>query len=75
MDDTERDVLAYMTLSAQHRTRLHGTNPLAGLSREVERRADVDDILPNEESVVRLIGAVRLEANDAWQLQHRCMQV
>jgi hypothetical protein len=29
----------------------------------------------NEESIVRLIGAVLLEANDEWQLQHRYMQV
>ena len=29
----------------------------------------------NEESIIRLIGAVLLEANDEWQLQHRYMQV
>ena len=27
--------------------------------------------LPNEASIVRLVGAVLLEANDEWQLQHR----
>jgi transposase-like protein len=31
--------------------------------------------LPNEDSIVRLIGAVLLEANDEWQLQHRYMQI
>ncbi len=30
---------------------------------------------PNEESIVRLIGAVLIEAKDEWQLQHRQMQV
>jgi transposase-like protein len=30
--------------------------------------------LPNEDSIIRLIGAVLLEANDDWQLQHRYMQ-
>ena len=29
---------------------------------------------PNEGSIIRLIGAVLLEANDEWQLQHRYMQ-
>ena len=30
--------------------------------------------LPNEESIVRLIGAVLLEAKDEWKLQHPYMQ-
>src|SRR3982074_1632715 len=31
MDDSEHDVLAYMTFPAQHRTKLHSTNPLERL--------------------------------------------
>jgi putative transposase len=75
MDDTEHDVLAYMTFPAQHRTKLHSTNPLERLNKEVKRRADVVGIFPNEASIVRLIGAVLLEQNDEWQLMHRYMQV
>ena len=73
--DSEADVLAYMTFPCQHRTKLHSTNPLERLNKEVKRRADVVGIFPNEESIVRLIGAVLLEANDDWQLQHRYMQI
>lgn len=51
------------------------TNPLERLNKEAKRRADVVGIFPNEDSIVRLIGAVLLEANDEWQLQHRYMQV
>ena len=75
MDEAENDVLAYMSFPAQHRTKLHSTNPLERLNKEIKRRADVVGIFPNEDSIKRLIGAVLLEANDDWQLQHRYMQI
>jgi transposase-like protein len=75
MDDSEDDVLAYLAFPAPHRTKLHSTNPLERLNKEVKRRADVVGIFPSEASIIRLIGAVLLEANDEWQLQHRYMGV
>ncbi len=75
MDSSEDDVLAYMPFPAQHRTKLHSTNPLERLNKEVKRRADVVGIFPSEASIIRLIGAVLLEANDEWQMQHRYMGV
>jgi putative transposase len=75
MDESEADGLAYMGFPAQHRTKLHSTNPLERLNKEVKRRADVVGIFPNEDSIVRLIGAVLFEQNDEWQSQHRYMQV
>lgn len=75
MDDSEADVLAYMAFPAQHRTKLHSTNPLERLNIEVKRRAKVVGIFPNEDSIIRLIGAVLFEQNDDWQGQHRYMQV
>ena len=75
MDESEHDVLAYMNFPAQHRTKLHSTNPLERLNKEVKRRADVVGIFPNEASITRLIGAVLLEQNDEWMLQHRYMQI
>lgn len=32
-------------------------------------------IFPNEDSIIRLIGAVLLEQNDEYQLQNRYMQI
>ena len=75
LDDSEHDVLAYMSFPTQHRVKLHSTNPLERLNKEVKRRADVVGIFPSEQSILRLIGAVLLEANDEWQMQHRYMQV
>lgn len=75
MDEAENDVLAYMDFPAAHRTKLHSTNGLERLNKEVKRRADVVGIFPNEASIIRLVGAVLMEANDEWQLQHRYLSV
>ena len=75
IDDSETDVLSHLDFTEQHRAKVHRTNPLERLNKEVKRRADVVGIFPNEASIIRLIGAVLLEHNDEWQLQHRYMQV
>ena len=41
MDDAEADVLAYKTFPAAHWPKLHSTNPIERLNKEVKRRADV----------------------------------
>jgi transposase-like protein len=73
MDEAEADVLAYKAFPAPHWAKLHSTNPLERLNKEVKRRADVVGIFPNEASITRLVGAILLEQNDEWQLQHRYM--
>jgi putative transposase len=75
IDDSETEVLCYLDFPEQHRSKLHSTNPLERPNKEVKRRADVVGIFPNEAAIIRLIGAVLLEQNDEWQLQHRYMQV
>jgi putative transposase len=73
MDEAETDVLAFMSFPRAHWPKLHSTTPLERLNKEVKRRANVVGIFPCEASIVRLIGAILLEQNDEWQLQHRYM--
>ena len=69
MHDAEADVLAYMTFPKEHRVKLHSTNPIERLNGEIKRRTEVIGIFPNEDAIVRLIGAILLEQNDEWAVQ------
>ncbi len=69
MDEAEADVLAYMGFPAQHRTKLHSTNPIERVNHEIKRRSGVVGIFPNEAAITRLIGPLLLEQNDEWAVQ------
>ena len=72
-------------LPRQHRTRLHGTNPVERRNKEVKRRADGVGIFPTEASILRLIRAVHFEQKDVCgppplckgflgRQRHRCLR-
>jgi len=73
MDASRDDVLAYMSFPREHWTQIASTNPLERVNREIKRRADVIGIFPNDEAIIRLVGALMLETNDEWAVARRYM--
>jgi putative transposase len=71
MDASREDVLAYMDYPKEHWAQIASTNPLERVNKEIKRRADVVGIFPNDEAVVRLVGALMLEQSDEWAVSRR----
>jgi transposase-like protein len=69
--DAAEDLLAHFHFPEDHRRRLHSTNPLERLHKEVKRRSNVVGIFPNRESLLRLVGMVLVEQDDEWAVVDR----
>ena len=61
------DAMAVMSLPEKYRKRLRSTNMLERLNEEIRRRERVIRIFPNDDSALRLIGALLAEQNELWQ--------
>ena len=61
------DAMAVMALPEKYRRRLKTTNMQERLNEEIRRRERVIRIFPNDESALRLIGALLAEQNEVWQ--------
>jgi transposase-like protein len=63
--------LTVQPLARNVRRRIHSTNMLERLMREIKRRTRVVSIFPNGASCVRLIGALLIEIHETWVTEEK----
>jgi len=66
LEAAEEDILAFYAFPTEHWAKLRSTNPLERFNREIGRRTDVVGIFPDENSLIRLVSMLAIEANDEW---------
>ena len=71
LDNGFEDSMTIMCLPKGFRPKLRTTNLIERFNRELKRRSDVVQVFPDEDSVLRLMGAVAMEYNDQLSMKSR----
>jgi transposase-like protein len=69
--EAEPDILAYKSFPKDHWRRIHSTNLLERLNKEIKRRTKVVGVFPDQPSVIRLVGTLLNEIDDDWRAPQR----
>lgn len=65
------DILAYKSFPKEHWRRIHSTNLLERLNKELKRRTKVVGVFPDQPAVIRLVGTLLKEVDDDWRAAQR----
>ncbi|CAM3762042.1 IS256 family transposase [Erysipelothrix urinaevulpis] len=71
LDEGFEDSFQYCSIDETNYSRLKSTNMLERVNSEIRRREKVVRIFPNEQSALRLIGAVLIDIHEDWQSSSR----
>jgi putative transposase len=71
LHDAADDITAYAAFPPAHWKKIWPANPLERLNKEIKRRTDVIGVFPNPAALLRLAGAVLVEAHGEWQAGER----
>lgn len=66
LESAEPNILAYMSFPEAHWEKLHSTNMIERLMRTIKARTRVVSIFPDDDSLIRLVGAILVEENEEW---------
>ena len=66
LDEGFDDVTAVFSWPERFRKRLRTSNSIERLNEEIRRRERVIRIFPNEQSIIRLLGALLIEQHEKW---------
>ena len=70
LEDAEADALCYLDFPREHRLWIRTNNVQERMNAEIKRRTRVVQVFPSPASLVRLVGAVCCDQNDAWLAPH-----
>ena len=71
LDEGLEDGFQYCSIEETNYSRIKSTNMLERVNSEIRRRERVVRIFPNEQSALRLIGAVLIDIHEDWQSSAR----
>lgn len=69
LDEGFEDAIQFHSQPVRHHVHLRTTNMLERQNREIRRREKVIGIFPNDQSAVRIIGAVLMDIDEDWSKQ------
>ena len=66
IDRFSQDIWNHKAFPKEHREKIRTTNGLERINKELKRRSRVVGAFPNDESLLRLGGAILMDINEEW---------